>query len=98
MVRILGAGGEAEMAAINQPSAGALEKIYDLSVGRYDLTVSAGPSYTSRREEAASQMIELIRAYPPAAPLIGDLLAKNLDWPGADEIAKRLAGMVPARP
>ena len=40
-------------------------------------------------------MIELIRAYPPAAPLIGDLLAKNLDWPGADEIAGRLAAMLP---
>jgi len=98
MVRILGAGGEAEMAAINQPLPGALEKVFDLSVGRYDLTVSAGPSYTSRREEAASQMIELIRAYPPAAPLIGDLLAKNLDWPGADEVAKRLAALNPARP
>ena len=102
MVRILGANGEAEMAAINQPlagtmGAGSLEKVFDLGVGRYDLTVSAGPSYTSRREEAASQMIELIRAYPPAAPLIGDLLAKNLDWPGADEVAKRLASLVPGR-
>jgi hypothetical protein len=57
----------------------------------------AGPSFTSRREEAATQMIELIRAYPPAAPLIGDLLAKNLDWPGADEIAKRLKAMLPAQ-
>lgn len=35
-------------------------------------------------------MIELIRAYPDAAPLIGDLLVKNLDWPGADEIAERM--------
>jgi hypothetical protein len=42
-------------------------------------------------------MIELIRAYPQAAPLIGDLLAKNLDWPGADEIAQRLSAMLPAQ-
>jgi hypothetical protein len=42
-------------------------------------------------------MIELIRAYPQAAPLIGDLLAKNLDWPGADEIARRLSSMLPAQ-
>jgi hypothetical protein len=42
------------------------------------------------RQEAASQMIELIRAYPDAAPVIGDLLVKNLDWPGADEIAERM--------
>ena len=40
-------------------------------------------------------MIEMIRAYPAIAPLIGDLLAKNLDWPGADEIAERLKAMLP---
>ena len=74
---------------------GEIEKIYDLTVGKYDLTVSSGPSFTSRREEAANQMIELIRAYPAAAPVIGDLLARNLDWPGADEVAQRLQSMLP---
>lgn len=69
--------------------------IYDIAAGKYDLTVKAGPSFTSRREEAATQMIELMRAMPDAAPIIGDLLAKNLDWPGADEIAKRLEKMLP---
>lgn len=73
-----------------------VEKVYDLTAGRYDLTVSSGPSFTSRREEAATQMIELIRAYPAAAPVLGDLLARNLDWPGADEIARRLAALLPA--
>jgi hypothetical protein len=76
---------------------GEIEKIYDLTVGKYDLTVTAGPSFTSRREEAANQMIELIRAYPAAAPVIGDLLARNLDWPGADEVAQRLQAMLPAQ-
>jgi hypothetical protein len=59
-------------------------------VGKYDLTVTSGPSFTTRRQEAAEQMTELLRAFPAAAPVIGGLLAKNLDWPGADEIAKRL--------
>jgi hypothetical protein len=40
-------------------------------------------------------MMELIQALPAAAPLIGDLLAKNLDWPGADEIAERLHVLLP---
>ena len=103
VVRVLGASGEARSVAVNQKislpdpadEARKIEKIYDLAVGKYDLTVKSGPSFTSRREEAATQMIELIRAYPPAAPLIGDLLAKNLDWPGADEIAERLKAMLP---
>jgi hypothetical protein len=69
--------------------------VYDLAKGKYRLVVSAGPGYTTKREEAAGQMIELIRAYPMAASVIGDLLAKNLDWPGADEIAARLKAMMP---
>jgi hypothetical protein len=72
-----------------------VERIYDLAAGKYDLTVDTGPSFTTRREEAANQMIELLRAFPQAAPLIGDMLAKNLDWPGADEISKRLKIMLP---
>lgn len=71
------------------------EHVFDLGVGRYDVTVDAGPSFTSRREETANQMIELIRSYPDAAPLIGDVLVKNLDWPEAEEIAERLKRMLP---
>lgn len=70
--------------------------IYDLARGKYDLTVETGPSFATKREEAAEQMIELIRAYPPAASVLGDLLAKNLDWPDADEVAKRLQSIIPA--
>jgi hypothetical protein len=90
MVRILGPDGAPALVQVNGAEGGG-GRVFDLGVGRYDLTVRAGPSFASRREEAASQMIELIRAFPPAAPLIGDLLAKNLDWPGADEVARRLA-------
>ena len=103
VVRVLGPGGEARLAPVNQKfqapdpadQARKITRIYELAAGKYDLTVKSGPSFTSRREEAATQMIELIRAYPPAAPVIGDLLARNLDWPGADQIADRLAAMVP---
>jgi primosomal protein N' len=70
-------------------------RMHDIRTGRYDVTVTSGPSFTTRREEAAEQMMNLIQSYPDAAPVIGDLLAKNLDWPGADEIAKRLEKMLP---
>jgi hypothetical protein len=81
-----GAGGKP---VVNPATGQPLSRIYDLSVGKYDLTVSTGPSFTTRREEAATQMMELLRAFPAAAPMIADLVAKNLDWPGADEIAAR---------
>ncbi|MCA6361003.1 portal protein, partial [Phenylobacterium sp.] len=75
VIRVLGEDGESEMKAVNQPvqeqerdplteEVRKITRIYDLTVGRYDLTVSAGPSFASLRQEAANQMIELIRAYP----------------------------------
>lgn len=70
-------------------------KVFDLTAGKYDITCEAGPSYSTKREEAAIQMTEFVRAFPPAAQLIGDLIAKNQDWPGADDIAKRLKAMLP---
>lgn len=103
IVRILGEDGTPETVGINgeQPEGNQDDiegnmQIYDLRVGRYDISVTAGPSFTTRREESAEQMFELLKAYPDAAPIIGDLFAKNLDWPGADEIAKRLEKMLPA--
>jgi|APSaa5957512535_1039671.scaffolds.fasta_scaffold00673_17 hypothetical protein len=72
-----------------------ITKIYDITTGRYDITVKAGPSFTTRREEASTQMIELLRNFPDAAPYIGDILAESLDWPRSDDIAKRLKMLLP---
>lgn len=72
-----------------------IEHVYDLTSGKYDVTCESGPSYTTQREEAAQQMMNFMQAYPAAAPVIGDLFAKNLDWPGAEEIAERLKAMLP---
>lgn len=72
---------------------GQIIRIFSLNAGKYDLTVQTGPSFTTRRQEAAAQMQELFRAYPPAAEVIGDLFVKAQDWPMADEIAERLKGL-----
>ena len=110
VVRILGEDGKEDARPINQeypkknPETGEDERdelgnavmaMHDLTAGKYDLIVSTGPSFTSRREEAATQMLELVRAYPAIAPVIGDLLASNMDWPGAAKIAERLEKMLP---
>jgi len=72
-----------------------VSKIYDLGVGRYDVSVTVGPSYQSKRQEAAAAQIELLKVNPTVFPLIGDLVVGNMDWPGAQEIAKRLKTMLP---
>lgn len=98
ITRILGEDGDSDEVQLNQQfndeKSGEL-RIHDVRTGRYDVVVTAGPGFTTRREEAASQMMELLRQFPESAPYIGDLLAKNLDWPGADEIAKRMERMLP---
>lgn len=108
IVRVIGEDGSEEAKPINQqfpktdPKTGQpltddqgvpMMAIHDLTSGKYDLTVTTGPSFTTRREEAAFQMTEMIRALPASAPILGKHLAKNLDWPGADEIAKELDAM-----
>lgn len=114
IVRIVGEDGKQEVRQVNQPyqkvdpktgqpvqdeAGNPILAMHDLTAGKYDLTVTTGPSFTTRREEAAAAMTELIRAYPPAAPIVGPELAKNLDWPGADEIAEKMeaqaSGQVP---
>ncbi len=67
----------------------------DLSIGTYDVTVTVGPSFTTQRTEARQSMQEFIQYYPDAAPVIGDLYAKSMDWPGAEEVAERLAYLLP---
>lgn len=97
VVRVMGLDGQSQSVPINtpMPDANGLIKAYTLDAGKYDLVIETGPSYTTQREEAATQMMELIRVYPASAPIIGDLLVKNLDWQGADEIAQRLKAMLP---
>ncbi len=72
-----------------------MRQIFDPSIGKYDVVVDIGPGYTTKRQEAAGQMIEFSRVNPGAAQLISDLIAKNLDWPGADEIAERFRAVLP---
>ncbi len=97
-VRILGedmAEKVVHLARGGAPGAAGQQRLYDLSVGRYDVTVRAGPSYQTQREEAREVLVELIRARPELAPLVGDVLLDNMDFAGAEIIAERLRAMLP---
>lgn len=100
MVRILKEDGTAEMITINAEEPGELPNgkpvpAYDLDDGEYDVTVTTGPSFASRRAEAWENMTALAQAYPPLMQLAGDLVIRNGDFPGADEIAKRMERSLP---
>lgn len=98
VIRILGEGDEEQPIAINQVVMGQDGEpvmLNDLSTGHFDVQVSIGPSQTTRRVEAANAILEFMKAIPPEqAAQLSDLVAKNSDWAGADEIAKRLRNMI----
>lgn len=67
----------------------------DLKAGKFDVRVKIGPSYTTRRQEAADSMVQFAQAYPQTMQIAGDLIAKAMDWPDADKIAERMRRTIP---
>ncbi len=96
VVRILRPDGSSDMVPVNQPFEDkGVARIYDLSAGKYDVTISTGPSYQTQRQEAAASMIELAKVEPRLMQVAGDLVVGNMDWPGSQEIAGRLKKLLP---
>lgn len=98
VVRILGDDDSETYAHVNKTVIGPdgqPQVMNDLASAKFDVRVTVGPSYSTKRQEATDSMLGFIKAVPQAVPLIGDVLAKNFDWPEADEIARRLKTTLP---
>jgi hypothetical protein len=94
VMRIIGDDGKPELLTINQrDSVGRV--LNDISVGQYDVVMETGPGYNSKRQEAVENMLPLLSAAPELMQVAGDLVFRNMDWPGADIIADRLAASNP---
>jgi hypothetical protein len=100
IARIIGVDGEVGMAKINpqQPEAvraiqdaagNVIEKVYNPTVGIYDVVITTGPSYLTKRQEAVEAMANILQTSPQLWQVAGDLFIKNMDWPGAQEMADR---------
>lgn len=72
-----------------------IKGIYNLGVGRYDVSVSVGPSYTTKRQEASEFMVQAMQADPTISQKAGDIIYSQFDIPGADRLAKRLKKFMP---
>lgn len=91
-IRLVGEDDAIKLQRINDPND---PESVDLSKGRYDVTVTTGPAYMTKRQEAAASMMEAGRVAPQLFEVAGDLMAKAQDWPGAEVIAERLKRAVP---
>ena len=102
IARIIGIDGETDQAAIDpmqpmpvkkiQNEQGiVIKKIYNPGVGKYDVAVTTGPSYMTKRQESLDAMSLLLQGNPNLWAVAGDLFIKNMDWPGAQEMSQRFA-------
>jgi len=105
IIRILGEDGTPDTAMVDpglktgsmevQRQDGSVLMMYNPTIGKYDVTVNVGPSYSTKRQEAAETQMQMVQAAPDLMPIVGDILVRNMDWPGADQIADRLKAMLP---
>ena len=98
VMRIIGDDGKPEIVTLNQPGTdenGVAKVLNDVTVGEYDVVMDTGPGYNSKRAEAVDSMMSLLGADPNLMQQAGDLIFRNMDFPGADIIADRLAAVNP---
>lgn len=88
-IRILGKKMEAQILAVNQPGGVNLRE-----AGRYDVTVSTGPSVTTQRQETAELLTQALQAAPMLAPVILPRLAGVIELPDADEFAEEVRTLI----
>lgn len=95
VVQIRGEDGTSEHAEINKWDEVAQRYINDVTVGKYDVAVSVGPSYATMRAEAADAMIQFGQSWPKLMDIAGDKVVKAMNWPGAEAIAERIERTIP---
>ena len=100
VMRIIGDDGKPELMTINQKTGqqdenGVEMLLNDVTVGEYDVVMDTGPGYNTKRQEAVDSMMSLLAADPSLMQQAGDLIFRNMDFPGADTIADRLASVNP---
>ncbi len=97
-LRVLGTDGAEDYVKINtfvKGDDGENIKVHDMATGRYDVTVTIGPSFSTRREEASETYSRLAQGNPEIMGVAGDLIFKSMDLPYSEDIADRLRAMLP---
>ena len=94
ILTILGDEEEIKKVGVNGEMAEEQDESVDLTVGKYDITVTTGQPFTTQREEAAAYMKEIAMASPDLMNVMGDLLFKYQDFPGAQALSKRMEKMI----
>ena len=92
IIKVIGDDAKEDMQVINATGD---PRSIDLSIGRYSVTVTTGPSFATKRIEQANAMSELATAMPQVLSSSVDLIVDAQDWPGKEKIVERLRKTLP---
>jgi hypothetical protein len=105
VVRILGLDGQQQQAVLDpqhpQPYSEQdigqedIQKIFNPTVGQYDVVIDTGPSFQTQRQEGAAALNELAGRNPALMQIAGDLIMRAQDFPMAEQLADRIKKTLP---
>ena len=82
--------GEPVQTPDNEDEESGIPKVFDLTTGKFDVTLSAGPSYQSQREASRNLLWTLAGKDPTLMQRAGDLIVSMNDDPAMKPLAERL--------
>ncbi len=68
---------------------------HNLTIGKWDVRVTTGPSYTTLQQESNDRLSRLLEAQPQMMGVFGDLWMKDSGIPNAEAIAARIKKTIP---
>lgn len=99
-LRILGIDSQPGQIQIDPQQAEAVQEtpqglVINPNVGKYDVRVTVGASFSTQRSQAQQQFTELMRAAPNLMPAVAPLWAQTLDIQNSDKLAEVLIAVAP---
>ena len=107
VIRIIGEDGEIQTAQLDpdqqtsyrevRGADGGIESIYNPGVGKWDVSITTGPSYNTKRMENQATFVEMAKgaADPASAAVLRYLVMRNSDAAGSEEASKLLKTLLP---
>jgi hypothetical protein len=99
VLRLMFEDGQGDWVSVNETitdeQTGKKILVHDMSVGKFDVIVTAGPAYATQRQEAVDSMLRVVSAVPEMGKVLLDLIAENMDWHLSKEASRRLKLMLP---
>lgn len=97
-IRTVGPDLAVKLVRINDPAskdANGKPDAVDLTLGKYDVTISTGPSYATRRQEGVMQLMELAQRAPQVVEVAADIIVGEMDLVNGQQLQERIKRAMP---